>query len=272
MDMDWHMYWDISNILLWYYKVVSFSTQIWPNQSSKDSIKIISPTIPVLQVSSLLRLPSRTPSSLVTRSPATPFRFQRADIVLHVKVSLLYTAYIDHVHNVLYRDAGLGYVGGDHYLAHTLWWSVKYLCNYSLVEWVRFGEIMMMMTGFNSLFYIAWPIQFCHLRIWMPDLSHTQGDIITSVQFYTICTGFPIKEGIQFNILLNTFKAIWFCSCPWLILFLPVLDNIVKTWSLCKHYYGDRAFAVASPKLWNNIPYHIQSINVFKNRLTYKCN
>jgi hypothetical protein len=90
----------------------------------------------------------------------------------------------------------------------------------------------------------------------------------------------PIRERIMFKMLLITYKAIH-GSAPVYISDLISISNNSRLRSssmlLLKHgprahtvSYGDRAFAVAAPKLWNNIPFHIRSspsINVFKSKL-----
>jgi hypothetical protein len=96
----------------------------------------------------------------------------------------------------------------------------------------------------------------------------------------------PVRERIVFKILLITYKALH-GSAPAYITELISISNNSRLRSssmlLLKHgprvhtvSYGDRAFAVAAPKLWNSIPYHIRSspsTNVFKHKLkTYLFN
>ena len=89
-----------------------------------------------------------------------------------------------------------------------------------------------------------------------------------------------IKDRIRFKILLLTFKAVHGFAPVYIRNLISLSTNrslrssnqlalkpgpLVKTSS-----YGDRAFAVAAPKLWNNIPPSIRSAvstNQFKNLL-----
>ena len=90
----------------------------------------------------------------------------------------------------------------------------------------------------------------------------------------------PIRERIMFKILLITYKAIHGSAPAYISDLISISKNArlrSSSMLLLKHgprvntiSYGDRAFAVAAPKLWNNIPFHIRSspsINVFKNKL-----
>ena len=84
----------------------------------------------------------------------------------------------------------------------------------------------------------------------------------------------------MFKILLITYKAIHGSAPAYISDLISISKNArlrSSSMLLLKHgprvntiSYGDRAFAVAAPKLWNNIPFHIRSspsINVFKNKL-----
>ena len=99
----------------------------------------------------------------------------------------------------------------------------------------------------------------------------------------------PIKDRIVFKLLLITYKILKGFAPTYLS---EILTNYVparplrsSSQSLLKHpsnrevataYYGKRAFSIAAPTLWNNIPLAIRnaiSINIFKRQLkTYLFN
>ena len=90
----------------------------------------------------------------------------------------------------------------------------------------------------------------------------------------------PVKERIVFKILLITFKALNGLAPVYItkllnryvparqlrssdMLLLKVPSSHLKT-------YGDRAFSVCAPKLWNQLPYDLKSsisLNIFKTNL-----
>ena len=90
----------------------------------------------------------------------------------------------------------------------------------------------------------------------------------------------PIEHRIIFKVLLMTFKIINGCAPEYLS---DLLETYVPTRSLCSatqgllvvpnsftSTYGDRAFSVAAPKLWNNLPANIRTTSVlesFKRKL-----
>ena len=87
----------------------------------------------------------------------------------------------------------------------------------------------------------------------------------------------PVKERIDFKILLLTFKCIhrdYLCE---LITHkhqgregLRYQEGILLQEVRTKTKFGDRAFSVAAPKLWNNLPLEIRNItkiDIFKNNL-----
>ena len=90
----------------------------------------------------------------------------------------------------------------------------------------------------------------------------------------------PINECIKFKILILTFKALHDLSpsyiqelislyCPSRTLRSSTLLRLNPTSSNLKSY-GSRAFAVASPQLWNDLPEHIKNsdnFQTFKTRL-----
>ena len=93
----------------------------------------------------------------------------------------------------------------------------------------------------------------------------------------------PIRQRIQFKILLLTWKSLRTCT----ILYINELlirrmcqhghwdhqikaDKLVLSTQKTLSSYGDRAFSSCAPKLWNSLPMDIRccvSLDVFKNRL-----
>ena len=86
----------------------------------------------------------------------------------------------------------------------------------------------------------------------------------------------PVDHRIIFKVLLITFKIIWGCTPAYL---KDLLEPYVPGRSLrstqgllvasksSTRRYGDRAFSVAAPKLWNNLPTSLRtatSIRSFK--------
>ena len=87
----------------------------------------------------------------------------------------------------------------------------------------------------------------------------------------------PIKQRIVFKILVTTYKALNGLAPDYIT---DLLDRYVLTRSLRSSdqlllkvpstntfSFGDRAFSVAAPKLWNSVPYEIRSadnLNQFK--------
>ena len=90
----------------------------------------------------------------------------------------------------------------------------------------------------------------------------------------------PIEKRIHYKILLLTFKAVHNLAPPY-------LSELIKPYSNTRHLhssnmnllhvpktrtvtFGDRAFSVAAPVLWNALPasvHTIDAINVFKRTL-----
>ena len=96
---------------------------------------------------------------------------------------------------------------------------------------------------------------FNRCRMQLPHWLHALGSVITPILFDL--HWLPVSEGIQFKILLLTFKALHqqsptyihdliTCYLPSTLSLNPVSFNL-KT-------YGSRAFAVSAPKLWNKLP------------------
>ena len=90
----------------------------------------------------------------------------------------------------------------------------------------------------------------------------------------------PIKQRIVFKILVTTYKALNGLAPGYIT---DLLDRYVPMRSLRSSNqlllkvpstntvsFGDRAFSVAAPKLWNSVPYEIrsaESLNQFKSKL-----
>ena len=90
----------------------------------------------------------------------------------------------------------------------------------------------------------------------------------------------PIEQRITFKVLLLTFKALNNLGPPYLSQLIVPYNPTRNLRSAGKHLlevpnvrlksYGDRAFSVAAPKHWNEIPLDIKlsrSVEVFKSRL-----
>ena len=93
-------------------------------------------------------------------------------------------------------------------------------------------------------------------------------------------SGFGISKQITFKVLLLTFKALNNLASPYLSQLIVPYNPTKNLRSASKHLlevpnvrlksYGDRAFSVAAPKHWNDIPLDIKlsgSVDVFKSRL-----
>ena len=89
-----------------------------------------------------------------------------------------------------------------------------------------------------------------------------------------------VKDRIHFKILLLTYKAVHGYAPAYIrnLISFTTLKSLRSASQLAlkpgprskTSSYGDRAFAVAAPKLWNNIPYNIRSassIGQFKTQL-----
>ena len=90
----------------------------------------------------------------------------------------------------------------------------------------------------------------------------------------------PVEQRITFKVLLLTFKALNNLAPPYLSQLIVPYNPTRNLRSAGKHLlevpnvrlksYGDRAFSVAAPKRWNEIPLDIKlsrSVDVFKSRL-----
>ena len=90
----------------------------------------------------------------------------------------------------------------------------------------------------------------------------------------------PVEQRITFKVLLLTFKALNNLAPPHLSQLIVPYNPTRNLRSAGKHLlevpnvrlksYGDRAFSVAAPKQWNDIPLDIKlsgSVDVFKSRL-----
>ena len=90
----------------------------------------------------------------------------------------------------------------------------------------------------------------------------------------------PVKHRITYKILLLTYKTLNFMAPKYLIDLLQRYTpprqlrssskNILKVPKSISKSYGDRAFQVAAPKLWNKLPDEIKlssSLNEFKSKL-----
>ena len=102
-------------------------------------------------------------------------------------------------------------------------------------------------------------------------------------QWEVVCTGIywlPVEQRITFKVLLLTFKALNNLAPPYLSQLIVPYNPTRNLRSASKHLlevpnvrlksYGDRAFSVAAPKHWNDIPLDIKlsgSVDVFKSRL-----
>ena len=90
----------------------------------------------------------------------------------------------------------------------------------------------------------------------------------------------PVQQCIIFKILLITYKALNDLAPIYISSFLNKYVPIRPLRSSSQYLldvpcsnlktYGDRAFSVCAPKLWNDLPYEIKcsfSINSFKSKL-----
>ena len=92
----------------------------------------------------------------------------------------------------------------------------------------------------------------------------------------------PVKERIQFKVLLLTFKSLCGCAPVYLqellVKYQPSRTLRSQSDNLLKHpkvrpkmnSYGSRAFVHAAPTLWNALPHHIrqaETVECFKSRL-----
>ena len=90
----------------------------------------------------------------------------------------------------------------------------------------------------------------------------------------------PVKSRIIYKILLQTYKALNGLAPSYLSELLDIYRPSLNLRSSGKHLlttkktntvnYGDRAFSVCAPKLWNNLPLHIRqakSLSSFKSQL-----
>ena len=91
----------------------------------------------------------------------------------------------------------------------------------------------------------------------------------------------PVKYGIDFKILLLTYKTLNNMAPSYLTellnKYVPQRENMRSNNAMSLHVprsklitAGDISFSVASPTLWNQLPYHIQcatSVTSFKNLL-----
>lgn len=90
----------------------------------------------------------------------------------------------------------------------------------------------------------------------------------------------PVEYRIIFKLLLITFKIVNHCAPEYLTILLQSYSpgrtlrsssqnqlDIPRSFTTT---YGDRAFSIAAPKLWNSLPLHlrqIESINLFKSQI-----
>ena len=91
----------------------------------------------------------------------------------------------------------------------------------------------------------------------------------------------PIAQRFQFKVLLQTFKAWHFKSPDYLFSYFQprtqktnytLRSDLAITFEVprSKKHAGDRAFSVAGPRLWNELPINIRnlgSLSVFKGHL-----
>ena len=90
----------------------------------------------------------------------------------------------------------------------------------------------------------------------------------------------PVEQRISFKVLILTFKALKNLAPPYLRQLIVPYNPTRNLRSAGKHLlevpnvrlksYGNRAFSVAAPKRWNEIPLDIKlsrSVDVFKSRL-----
>ena len=90
----------------------------------------------------------------------------------------------------------------------------------------------------------------------------------------------PVEQRITFKVLLLTFKALNNLAPPYLRQLIVPYNPTRNLRSAGKYFwevphvrlksYGDRAFSVAAPKHWNEIPLDIKlsrSVDVFKSRI-----
>ena len=90
----------------------------------------------------------------------------------------------------------------------------------------------------------------------------------------------PVKQRIDFKILLLTYKALNGLAPAYirelLTLYTPArtlrsMDNNLLEPPKCRlEYFGKRSFAAAAPVLWNDLPLHIKqspSVDIFKSRI-----
>ena len=90
----------------------------------------------------------------------------------------------------------------------------------------------------------------------------------------------PVKYGITFKLLLFTFKILNNCAPGYLTILLESYNPSRTLRSASQNQlvvprsstttYGDRAFSIAAPKLWNSLPVNLRetiSIHLFKSKV-----
>ena len=86
----------------------------------------------------------------------------------------------------------------------------------------------------------------------------------------------PVEQRITFKVLLLTFKALNNLAPQLIVPYNPTRNlrsagkHLLEVPNVRLKSYGDRAFLVAAPKHWNEIPLDIKlsrSVDVFKSRL-----
>ena len=149
--------------------------------------------------------------------------------------------------------------------------SIKTLCNYFLFNYC------------NALYLGVSQSSLAHLQL----VQNAAARLLTSTRKHEHITPIlaslhwlPVHFRIHFKILLFAFKALNGLAPPYLAELLRpytparslrseglVLLEVPRT---KRKLRGDRAFAAAAPKLWNNLPQHIRlapSLSTFKTSL-----
>ena len=94
----------------------------------------------------------------------------------------------------------------------------------------------------------------------------------------------PVRYRIEYKVLLMTFKALHLLAPSYIADLLQFYqpsrtlrsssDSLLTVRSAHLRHYGDRAFCIAAPRLWNSLPHEMRkcdSLYTFKRLLKLSC-
>ena len=151
------------------------------------------------------------------------------------------------------------------------WWEGWFRCHFVLLKKARakpyslkleYKWSLLLLRGSACWFSSLWQRLFSRFSVWTPSSKQTKSNNTSKSQFVPWATCLSV---VVLSYLNKADRLIdWLTYKPVRSLRSSSMNLLVIPRSRLK-FYGDRAFSVCAPKLWNNLPEHIKCSSNLRN-------